>query len=110
MTGINAVKIIELLINAGAHIDCVNNYDETPLDVAMITETRSLLQSMYRPSRLKCLCARLITTEQLNYDSMWPAETALNRFIVLHGDLSRKHILFDQSSSIDDDLDDVEYD
>ncbi len=102
VTGVNAIPIIELLIDAGAHIDCVNNYEQTPVDVATMTETRFLLQSKQRPPRLKCLCARLITAQQLNYDFLWPPNTTLNRFVLLHGDLSRKHVISDECSSTDD--------
>ncbi len=101
-TGVNAIAIIELLINAGAHIDCVNCYEEMPVDTATMNEIRFLLQSKQRPPSLKCLCARLITAQQLNYDSLWPPHTALNRFVLLHGDLSRKHVISDEYSSTDD--------
>ena len=101
LTGINAIEIIELLINSGAHTDCVNNYGETPVDAAVVAEIRTLLQSIHRPPRLKCLCACLIVDQQLNYDSVWPVGTALNQFVVLHGDLSRKHIVSDECSSVD---------
>ncbi|CAF2743786.1 unnamed protein product [Rotaria sp. Silwood2] len=100
-TDVNAIPIIEFLINAGAHIDCLNNYKQMPINVAKTTAVRSLLQSKQRLLRLKCLCARLITNQQINYDSVWPVHTALNRFIVLHGDLSRKHELSDEDSLID---------
>jgi hypothetical protein len=99
VTGVNGIAIVQLLIDAGAHIDCVNNKDQTAADVATMTDIRSLLQSKQRPSRLKCLCARLIVTHQLSYDSVYPSHSALNRFIVLHGDLSRKHVLLDEHSS-----------
>ncbi|CAF5010358.1 unnamed protein product [Rotaria sp. Silwood1] len=101
-TEVNAIAIIDLLINAGAHIDCINNYNEMPINVAKTTKVRSLLQSKQKPPRLKCLCARLITNQQINYDSVWPVQTALNRFVVMHGDLSRKHVLSDECSLIDD--------
>ncbi|CAF1210939.1 unnamed protein product [Adineta steineri] len=101
-TGINATAIIELLISAGAHIDCFNSYYSTPFDVAILPEICSLLQSKQRVPRLKCLCARLITDQELNYNLVWPINTAMNRFIMLHGDLSRQQLTSDESSILDD--------
>ncbi|CAF0949488.1 unnamed protein product [Adineta steineri] len=82
---LDALSIVELLINAGAHLDCLNRYNKTPFDYAKTIEMQTLLQKQQTPSLLKCLCARHIVTQQLQYESIWPAETRLNTFIYLHG-------------------------
>jgi hypothetical protein len=82
--------IIELLIDAGAHVDCVNKFGKTALDEAVETEIRILLRSKQSPPRLKCLCARLITDQQLLYDRLWPAQTALNTFVLFHDSLQNR--------------------
>ncbi|CAF0907760.1 unnamed protein product [Rotaria sordida] len=90
-----ATNIIELLLDAGTHIDYVNNYGKTPLDQSSGIGIRTLLRSKQTPSRLKCLCAHLINIHQIPYDHIWPNPTALTTFVQLH----------DQPSSEDDDLD-----
>ncbi|CAF3531786.1 unnamed protein product [Adineta steineri] len=82
---LDALSIIELLINAGAHLDCLNKHNKTAFDYAKTIEMQTLLQKQQTPSLLKCLCARHIVTQQLQYESIWPAETRLNTFIYLHG-------------------------
>ena len=82
---------------AGAHIDCVNANGHTPLDLADNEELRTLLRSTQALPRLKCLCARLITDENLVYDHLWPATTTLNTFLRLHGGLKREHAMSDDT-------------
>ncbi|CAF0780577.1 unnamed protein product [Adineta steineri] len=82
---LDALSIIELLINAGAHLDCLNKHNKTPFDYAKTIEMQTLLQKQQTPSLLKCLCARHIVTQQLQYESIWPAKARLNTFIYLHG-------------------------
>ncbi|CAF3199880.1 unnamed protein product [Rotaria sp. Silwood2] len=91
----NATKIIELLLDAGAHIDYVNNHGKTPLDQSSVIGIRTLLRSKQTPSQLKCLCARLINIHQIPYDHVWSNPTALTTFVQLHN----------QPPSEDDDLD-----
>jgi hypothetical protein len=106
-------SIIELLINARAHIDCVNEYRRTPLDEAFETETHTLLHSKQTPPRLKCLCARLINDEGLAYDRIWPARTTLNTFVLSHGGLRKEHSMPDVYGTLSCYYDydsDIEYD
>ncbi|CAF4375854.1 unnamed protein product, partial [Adineta steineri] len=57
---LDALSIIELLINAGAHLDCLNKHNKTAFDYAKTIEMQTLLQKQQTPSLLKCLCARHI--------------------------------------------------
>jgi len=91
----NNLLIVKMLIHAGAHIDCVNKYGQTPLDEAAETEMRTLLRSKQTPPQLKCLCARLINDQKLSYDRLWPSQTALNKFVILHGSLTKEHSIYD---------------
>ncbi|CAF0796473.1 unnamed protein product [Adineta steineri] len=86
---LDALSIIELLINAGAHLDCLNKHNKTAFDYAKTIEMQTLLQKQQTPSLLKCLCARHIVTQQLQYESIWPAKTRLNTFIYLHGCIAK---------------------
>jgi ankyrin repeat protein len=81
----DALPIVELLINAGAHGDCLNKYNKTPFNCAKSVEIKALLEKLQTPSLLKCLCARYIVREQINYELLWPEKTKLNTFIYLHG-------------------------
>ena len=81
---------IELLINSGAHVDCVNVDGQTPLDVAIGNDSCILLRSKKSLLRLKCLCARVINDQQLIHDHLCPTSTAMKTFLHLHGDLKRK--------------------
>jgi ankyrin repeat protein len=51
--------ILQLLCDAGAHLDYANELGETAVDIAFNTNIKQLLQAKLRLS-LKCLCARLI--------------------------------------------------
>ncbi|CAF4049904.1 unnamed protein product [Rotaria sp. Silwood1] len=66
------LTIIEMLLNAGAHIDFINYYGRTPLDEAVNSDVQMLLQSKQTPPRLKCLCARLIRNYQMFNNYFWP--------------------------------------
>ncbi len=68
----------------------MNMYSQTPLDLAQTNELRTLLKSKQLPSRLKCLCARLIIDKQLPYEFLWPKETDMNNFLFLHGGLAKQ--------------------
>jgi hypothetical protein len=89
----DSIAVVKLLINSGAHIDCMNKFDQTPLDVAKNVEIRNLLKTKQSPSRLKCLCARLIVAKKLTYELIWPVETEMNIFLFLHGGLAMQHRL-----------------
>jgi hypothetical protein len=86
----DSLAVVQLLINSGAHIDSMNMYKQTPFDIAQTHEIRTLLKSKQSPSRLKCLCARLIIDKQLSYEFLWPKETDLNNFLFLHGGLAKQ--------------------
>jgi len=79
-----------LLIQFGAHIDCVNRYDQTPLDITQLDEVWNLLKVKQLPSRLKCLCARMVVEKQLPYELIWPKETEMNTFLFLHDSLAKQ--------------------
>jgi hypothetical protein len=76
-------KIIELLLNAGCHIDCVNKHGKSPIDYVKNKQTRTLLSTKSAPLNLKCLCARMIVKKRLNINTF--GTSALNKFIILHG-------------------------
>jgi hypothetical protein len=78
-------EIIELLLNSGCHTDGLNKYGKTPVDYVYNQEIRALLRPKPIPLNLKCLCARIIATEQLNTESLGAPTSILNRFIILHG-------------------------
>ncbi len=86
----DSLSVVQLLINFGAHIDSLNMNQQTPFDVAQTNEIRKFLKSKQSPSRLKCLCARLIVQKQLPYEFLWPKETDLNQFLFLHGGLAKQ--------------------
>ncbi|CAF1509461.1 unnamed protein product [Rotaria sp. Silwood1] len=77
--------MIKLLLNAGAHIDCMNRYGLTPLMYATSQDTKAFLKSKSTPTRLKCLCASMIARQRLNTSDLGPATSKLNIFISLHG-------------------------
>jgi len=85
----DSLAVVQLLINSGAHIDSMNMYKQTPFDLAQTNEIRTLLKSKQSPSRLKCLCARLIVDKQIPYELLWPKETDMNNFLYLHGGIEK---------------------
>ncbi len=92
-TKTDALPIVELLINSGAHVDCLNKHNKTPWDYAKSIEIKDLLQKHKTPSLLKCLCARYIVTQQINYELIWPSGTKLNNFVYLHGCIGKQNCL-----------------
>lgn len=86
----DSLAVVQLLIDSGAHIDSMNIFKQTPFDLAQTNEIRTLLKSKQLPSRLKCLCARLIIENQLSYEFIWPKGTDMNRFLYLHGSLAKQ--------------------
>ena len=78
-------KILQILLHAGCHTDCVDRSGRTPLDLIKNSEMQSLFLSERVPSKLKCLCARLVVEQQLNLDSLGSSVSALNKFVLLHG-------------------------
>jgi hypothetical protein len=92
----DALSIVELLINAGAHVDCLNKYNQTPFDYAKTLEIKTVLQKHQSPLLLKCLCARYIVSQELNYKLIWPEETRLNTFIYLHGGIAKGNLEYNK--------------
>ncbi|UJR38713.1 hypothetical protein I4U23_031378 [Adineta vaga] len=78
--------IIEILINVGCHIDCINKQNKTPLDYLTNPNIIRILQPISKPSELKCLCARLIVETYSNIDSLQLINSSLHKFIALHRD------------------------
>ena len=59
-------SVIDLLCKHGAHLDTVNLLRETAIDLASPVNTVQLLKSKMQLS-LKCLCARLIQTNNVSF-------------------------------------------
>lgn len=92
-TRTDALPIVKLLINTGAHIDCLNKHNKTPFDLAKTIPIKTFLQTFQQPSLLKCLCARYIISQGLNYELIWSKETKLNRFLYLHGGTGKQNYI-----------------
>ncbi|CAF3090375.1 unnamed protein product [Rotaria socialis] len=87
-----ALSIVKLLLNAGAHIDCRNKHNKTPFDSAKTIEMKNLLQRQQASVSLKCLCACYIVEKQINYEFIWRKDTKLNTFIYLHDCIAKQNI------------------
>lgn len=66
-------KMIELLLNSGSHIDCVDKNGKTPFDYIIVKKIKN-------PDRLKCLCARIIVNQRFDCK----LTLFLNKFVFLH--------------------------
>ncbi|CAF3487774.1 unnamed protein product [Rotaria sp. Silwood1] len=88
---IDSLAVVQLLLNSGAHIDCMNIHNRTPFDIAQTIPIRTLLKTKQFPSRLKCLCARLVLDKQLPYELIWSNETEMNSFLFLHGGVAKRN-------------------
>ena len=77
--------MFELLLKSGCHTDCVNKEGRTPFDYIDDPDLKALDPSKKNPSKLKCLCARLIAKERLDMDRLGALTSVLNKFVVLHG-------------------------
>jgi ankyrin repeat protein len=78
------VPVVDILCQAGAHMDHVNSGGETPLEL-VASDQNEVLQHLketmgVRP--LKCLCARLVQREDLHYETMLPC--ALITYVQKH--------------------------
>jgi len=74
--------IIVALLEAGAHIDCVNSLGQTPLDAATTGVAEIILKSQTKMS-LKCLAAKSVRKYNLSYLGKVPR--TLESFIQIHG-------------------------
>ena len=78
-------EVLEVLLKSGCHTDFVNKYGLTPFDYVADRELKTLDPSGKNPSKLKCLCARLVAKEQLDLNRFGASTSVLNKFVVLHG-------------------------
>ncbi|CAF1494051.1 unnamed protein product [Rotaria magnacalcarata] len=76
--------IVKCLIHAGAHLDCVNDEGQTPIECADDIAIRALFNTQNVPRRLKCICARLIVDERLNIVEDDLFTPYLQKFILMH--------------------------
>ena len=83
----NDKEFIKLLLDCGFHVDCVNKYGHLPIDYVKNDEIKTLLMSTTNPSRLKCLCARMIAQQCFDTEYLEPLTSYLNEFVLLHGGL-----------------------
>ncbi|CAF1160052.1 unnamed protein product [Adineta ricciae] len=83
----NDKEFIKLLLDYGFHVDCVNEDGYLPIDYVKNDEIKTLLKSKTNPSRLKCLCARMIAQQCFNIECLGPPSSCLNQFVLLHGGL-----------------------
>ena len=81
----NNRRILELFLKSGSHNDCVDKRGHTPLDFIRDAEMKRIFLSERNPSKLKCLCARLVAKQRLNIDCLGSSASALKKFVVLHG-------------------------
>ncbi|XP_014249902.1 protein fem-1 homolog B isoform X2 [Cimex lectularius] len=76
-------SIITHLTDAGAHMDIVNLKGETPMDSANSALAEVIFQTQTKPPPLKCLAARIVANNRINYVGQVPV--GLIPFIQLHG-------------------------
>lgn len=62
-------KILQLLCDANAHLDYGSESGERPIDMAFNTNIKQLLRAKMTLS-LKCLCARLIRKDKVQFHGM----------------------------------------
>ena len=74
-------EILRLLFDGGAHHDFVNNYGETPMDMAGTDEARMIL-SERRKLELKCISARAVKKFGIPYLGVVPK--ILENYISMH--------------------------
>jgi len=80
----DVIGIINILCDSGAHLDHVNNNGQIPLDL-IPTFQKEIIQYLKEKMgirRLKCICARLIQKECLEYQEFLSA--SLINFIQKH--------------------------
>ncbi len=81
---IDIIMIINILCNFGAHLDYVNNQGQIPLELIGISQNEIIryLKEKMGVRRLKCICARLIQKESLQYQNLF--STSLISFTQKH--------------------------
>ena len=91
----SSLECVKTLIEAGAHIDAVNQKNQTPFDVALgigntsegyVNNRPSLISylqsSQKKYGTLKCLCAKVIIKDRLHYRDILP--NSLVAFVLEH--------------------------
>lgn len=81
----NNRKMLELFLKSGCHTDCVDKHGRTPTDFISNRKMKRLFPSERNPSKLKCLCARLIANHRLNINYLSASTNSLTKFVILHG-------------------------
>ena len=76
--------IIELLMHHGCHLDSVDARGRTPISYTKRESIITLLTPQSNVNQLKCLCARLIATEDLKGILMDLLPTDLKKLVLLH--------------------------
>ena len=80
----NLLSIMDLLFDSGgAHLDCVNEQGQTPLELSSNIRMKVHLRGKLGVGQLKCLCARLIRQRQLPFGNDQLA-SSLVHFIEKH--------------------------
>jgi len=74
-------SVLEMLVNANAHFDYVNADNERPIDVVSSIHTRQLIEKKMKIC-LKCICARFIRMNHVEYDGI--ITKALASFVQRH--------------------------
>ena len=74
-------SMLDLLCDAGAHLDFTNALGETPVDMALNSGTEQLLKARMKLN-LKCICARLIRKNNILFHRR--IGTALVNFVEKH--------------------------
>ena len=75
-------SIITSLVEAGAHVDVINNQGKTPMVKATTGVAEIILKSQQKLS-LKCLSAQAVKRHRISFMGHVPA--SLEQFINLHG-------------------------
>ncbi len=69
----DVIVIIDILCDSGAHLDSVNNQGQIPIELISVFENEIIqhLTEKMGVKRLKCICARLIRKESLEYQELF---------------------------------------
>ena len=67
----NVLKILELLFDAGAHLDYANQQRQTPLQLVPAYRYKIVeqLKKRMHVAQLKCLCAQMIRRKEIIYQN-----------------------------------------
>ncbi|KAK2712625.1 hypothetical protein QYM36_011347, partial [Artemia franciscana] len=81
MPGNYRLEILQMLLNAGAHIDQKNLMEERPLDL-IHSSPHTPHSFIFNHESLKCLAARIVSRSSLQYENIVPKH--LENFIRIH--------------------------